>query len=141
MQHTIAIDLGGTIIKIGLLNSGQLIDRREIKAQSASGLLPQLPELEIAINGLLESNKIHREDVSGIGFSFVTMIHAFDPEIIILSGGIMKSADVFLPVLQEKVNTLAWTPWGKVQLKKAKFSESAALYGADYLVRTSLSRK
>ena len=32
MKHTIAIDLGGTIIKIGLMQSGQLIDRKEIKA-------------------------------------------------------------------------------------------------------------
>ena len=38
MKHTIAIDLGGTMIKIGLLNGGQLIERTEITAQSSSGL-------------------------------------------------------------------------------------------------------
>jgi len=68
----------------------------------------------------------------------ITMIHAFDPEMIILSGGIMKSAEVILPALQEKVNQLAWTPWGKVKLVEAKFPDSAALYGADYLVRHCL---
>jgi glucokinase len=67
------------------------------------------------------------------------MIHAFDPELIILSGGIMKSASVFLPALQEKITRLAWTPWGKVKLVAAKFPDSAALYGADYLVRSSLN--
>lgn len=313
MKYTIAIDLGGTIIKIGLLNSGQLIDKKEIKAQSTSGLKAQLPELEIAIDKMLQANQLLSKDVLGIGLSFaglvdsaknrilstnqkyddgpdtdlvgwalkkwdwplyaendarmallgewqfgagkdcrdlvmvtigtgigtavlidgqllkgkhfqagnlgghftvnhkgatctcgnigcveaeastwrlpsllkehpefncssikaeetldfkalfyhagnndkvakevlehclsvwsagiISMIHAFDPELIILSGGIMKSAPVFLPFLQEKVNQLAWTPWGKVKLVEAKFPDSAALYGADYLVNKSV---
>lgn len=315
MKHTIAIDLGGTIIKIGLLKSSQLIDRFEITAQSASGLETQLPELEKAIDKMLQVNHLSAADVLGIGFSFaglvdssknrilstnqkyedapgidlvgwakdrwswplfaendarmallgewqtgagsscsdlvmvtigtgigsavlidgillkgkhfqagnlgghfvvnhhgsvctcgnigcveaeastwrlpslikehpgfnsssikkeealdfkalfyhagnkdkvamevldhcisvwsagiISMIHAFDPEMIILSGGIMKSSEVFLPVLQEKVNQLAWTPWGKVKLVEAKFPDSAALYGADYLVRSSVNK-
>ncbi len=315
MKSTIAIDLGGTIIKIGLLKEGRLIDRTEIIAQSASGLKSQLPELGKAIDQMLQSNQLQKDDVLGIGFSFaglvdsstnrilstnqkyddgpdtdlvgwaknnwnwplyaendarmallgewqfgagmgcsdlvmvtlgtgigsavliggqllkgkhfqagnlgghftvnhqgaictcgnigcmeaeastwrlpsllkgypefnnsslkevdpldfralfhhaengdrvakealghcfsvwsagiITMIHAFDPEMIVLGGGIMKSASVILPVLQEKVNRLAWTPWGKVQLVKARFPDSAALYGADYLVRSSVDK-
>lgn len=315
MNYTIAIDLGGTIIKIGLLKTGQLIDRSEIKAQSASGLKTQLPELEKAIDKMLHANQLTTDDVLGIGFSFaglvdssknrilstnqkyddgpdtdlvgwamkkwgwplfaendarmallgewqsgagkecsdlvmmtigtgigsavlingqllkgkhfqagnlgghftvnhrggactcggkgcveaeastwrlpsllkehpdfknsaikdeeildfkalfhyakendhvakevldhclsvwsaaiITMIHAFDPELIILSGGIMKSAPLFLPILQENVNQLAWTPWGKVKLVEARFPDSAALYGADYLVRSTVEK-
>ena len=314
MNFTIAIDLGGTIIKIGLLKTGQLVDRIEIKAQSASGIKAQLPELEEAIEQILLTNMLKKEDVLGIGFSFaglvdssvnrilstnqkyddgpetnlvgwalrkwnwplfaendarmallgewqfgagkghsdlvivtlgtgigsavlingellkgkhfqagnlgghfvvnhhgtkctcgnigcveaeastwhlpsllrehpgfsessmkdlplldfqalfqhaalndkvakevlehclsawatgiITMIHAFDPELIVLSGGIMKSSAIILPALQEKVNKLAWTPWGKVKLVEAKYPDSAALYGADYLVRTMVN--
>ena len=303
MQYTIAIDLGGTVIKIGLLKEGCLIDRKEIVARSASGLKPQLPELKGAIDEILTFNRITQTDVLGIGFSFaglvdsvqsrilstnqkyddgpetdlvgwaqgkwnlplfamndarmallgewqhgagkgcsdlvaitlgtgigsavliggelligkhfqagnlgghfvvnhkgtvctcgnigcveaeastwrlpsllkehpgfadstmkneevldfralfyyaknndkvakevldhclsawaagiITMIHAFDPEMIILSGGIMKSSEIILPALQEKVNQLAWTPWGKVKLVEAKYPDSAALY-------------
>lgn len=310
---SVAIDLGGTIVKIGLLQNGELIDRTEIVAQSASGLKSQLPELEMAIDQMLQSNQIQETDVLGIGFSFaglvdssknrilstnqkyddgpetdlvrwamqkwnwplfaindarmallgewqhgagkgcadlvlvtlgtgigsavliggelligkhfqagnlsghfvvnhrgtvctcgnvgcveaeastwrlpsllkehpefgessirneetldfkalfyhagnhdrvakdvlehcfsawaagiITMIHAFDPEMVIISGGIMKSSAVILPALQEKVNNLAWTPWGKVKLVEARFPDSAALYGADYLVRSSM---
>ncbi|HPC26366.1 MAG TPA: ROK family protein [Paludibacteraceae bacterium] len=65
----------------------------------------------------------------------ITMIHAYDPEIVILSGGIMKSASIILPELQERVNQYAWTPWGKVKLIKAENIETSALYGGDYLVR------
>jgi glucokinase len=314
MNFTIAIDLGGTVIKIGLLKEGQLVDRKEIIAQSVSGLKAQLPELESTIDQLMLSNGLQQKNVLGIGFSFaglvdsvenrilstnqkyddgpetdlvswamakwnwplfamndarmallgewkygagqgcsdlvmvtlgtgigtavligdvlligkhfqagnlgghfvvnhrgtactcgnlgcveaeastwrlpsllkehpefakssikneeildfkalfyhaenndhvakdvldnclsawaagiITMIHAFDPELIILSGGIMKNSSIILPALQEKVNQLAWTPWGKVRLVEAKFPDSAALYGADYQVRSSLS--
>ncbi|MCK9412676.1 MAG: ROK family protein [Prolixibacteraceae bacterium] len=313
MNFTIAIDLGGTIIKIGLLREGRLVDRKELIAQSASGLKSQLPELKETIDQMLQLNLLQKKDVLGIGFSFaglvdslknrilstnkkyddgpendlvgwakdkwnwpllalndarmallgewqygagkscsdlvmitlgtgigmatliggglligkhfqagnlgghftvnhrgtvctcgnvgcveaeastwrlplllkehphfsessianeevldfralfyhagnndrvakevldhclsvwaagiITMIHAYDPELIILSGGIMKSSGIILPTLQEKVNQLAWTPWGKVKLVEARFPDSAALYGADYLVRSSI---
>lgn len=315
MNFTIAIDLGGTFIKIGLLKEGQLIVRKEVPSQSVSGLKTQLPALESEIDELLLANQFQREDMLGIGLSFaglvdsvanrilstnqkyddgpetdlvgwarekwnwplyamndarmallgewqhgagngsenlvmitlgtgigsavlmggelligkhfqagnlgghfivnhngtdctcggngcveaeastwrlpsllkehrefekssikkedvldfralfhhagnndkvakdvldhclsawaagiITMIHAFDPEMIILSGGIMKSSAVILPALQEKVNQLAWTPWGKVKLVEAKYPDSAALYGADYLVRSMISK-
>jgi glucokinase len=67
----------------------------------------------------------------------ITMIHAYDPEIVILSGGIMKSASIILPELQERVDRYAWTPWGKVKLFEAENIDTAALYGGDYLVRSS----
>ena len=312
--YSIAIDLGGTIIKIGLLKDGQLIDRKEIAAQSASGLKLLLPYMEVVIDQLLMTNEIQTNDVLGIGLSFaglvdsvknqilstnkkyddgpdtdlvgwakdkwnwplfamndarmallgewkhgvgqscsdlvmvtlgtgigsavliggelligkhfqagnlgghfvvnhkgtlctcgnvgcveaeastwrlpsllkehpefagssmrneevldfmalfhhvenndpvaeevlehclsvwaagiISMIHAFDPEMIILSGGIMKSSSIILPVLQEKTNHLAWTPWGKVKLVEAKFPDSAALYGADYLMKSKIN--
>jgi glucokinase len=310
---TIGIDMGGTIIKIGLMKEGLLVDRVEIAAQSASGLKKQLPGLESAIDKLMKLNGLQPEEVLGIGFSFaglvdsfqnrilstnqkyddgpetdlvgwarekwgwplfamndarmallgewqygagkgytdivmvtlgtgigtavlaggklligkhfqagnlgghfvvdhkgtictcgnigcveaeastwrlpsllkehqgfsassmnkekildfkalfyhagnndkvanevldhclstwaagiINMIHAFDPEMIILSGGLMKSSSIILQVLQEKIDRLAWTPWGKVKLAEAQYSDSAALYGAEYLVWSSL---
>jgi glucokinase len=313
--YSVAIDLGGTYIKIGLLKNGELIERKEIPAQSASGLKAQLPDLEYAIDQLILTNQLSSADILGIGFSFaglidssenriistnqkyddgpeidlvgwaklhwncplfaendarmallgewkhgagkecenivmvtlgtgigsavliegkllkgkhfqagnlgghftvnhrgtictcgnkgcmeseastwrlpeliqtnpnyefsslknealldyeaifrnaknkdsltleildhcfsvwsagiITMIHAFDPEIIIISGGIMKSSSVILPELQSRINQHAWTPWGKVRLLEAQYPDSAALYGADYLVRSSTSK-
>jgi glucokinase len=314
-SFTIAIDLGGSFIKIGFLQNGELVDRKEVPAQSASGLRNQLPALESEINRLMTAHRVQKEEILGIGFSFaglvdstanrilstnqkyddgpetdlvgwarekwnwplfamndarmallgewqygagkgftdlvmvtlgtgigsavliggelligkhfqagnlgghfvvnhngavctcgnvgcveaeastwrlpsllkehpefaesaiknekvldfralfyhagnkdkmakavlehclslwaagiITMIHAFDPEVIVLSGGIMKSSAVILPALQEKTNQLAWTPWGKVKLVEAKHPDSAALYGANFLVRTRVQR-
>jgi len=74
MNFTIAIDLGGTFIKIGLLQNGELIERREVPAQSASGLKNQLPALESEINQLLLAKQVKKEDVLGIGFSFAGLV-------------------------------------------------------------------
>jgi len=314
MKYTLGIDLGGTVVKIGLLQNGNLIENTSLKALSAEGLRAQLPEIERAIDQLIQSNGISIREVLGIGLSFaglvdssrnvilstnkkyddaididltawakdkwgfafrmendarmallgewqygsgkgyndfvmitygtgigsavlvdgqllhgkhfqagnlgghftvnykgrpcscgsfgcveaeasswrlplvirehadfensslklehildyktlithagnndqvakdvldqcltiysagiINMIHAFDPEIIIIGGGIMKSSDIILPILQQMVDKHAWTPWGKVKLMKATFLDTAALYGADYLIRSSIN--
>lgn len=41
----------------------------------------------------------------------VAMIHAYDPELLVIGGGIMKSADVILPAIEAHVHQYAWTPW------------------------------
>lgn len=82
------------------------------------------------------ANKILDHCFSVWSSGLISMIHAFDPDVIILSGGIMKSAPVILPELQKRVNRYAWTPWGKVKLLKAENINTAALYGADFLVRS-----
>lgn len=60
----------------------------------------------------------------------VAMVHAYDPEIIVIGGGVMKSADVIVPYIEGYVQKHAWTPWGKVQVHAAALGNNAALLGA-----------
>jgi glucokinase len=60
----------------------------------------------------------------------VGLIHAYDPEIIIFGGGVMKSADVILPYIQSYVEKYAWTPWGKVKVLAAEVGNNAGILGA-----------
>lgn len=64
----------------------------------------------------------------------VGLIHAYDPEAIVIGGGVMRSADVILPYIQEFVNNHAWTPWGKVKILAAKLGNNAGLFGAEPLL-------
>ena len=64
--------------------------------------------------------------------AIVNYIHAYDPEIVVIGGGIMKSADVILPYLQEKVDALAWCPAGKVRLMTSQLGDDAALLSVEY---------
>jgi glucokinase len=64
------------------------------------------------------------------GSGAIALIHAYDPEVLVYGGGVLGSADIVLPFIQEYVNRHAWTPWGKVQVRCAQLGNHAALFGA-----------
>ena len=67
----------------------------------------------------------------------VSLIHAYDPEVLILGGGIMASASVILPAITEHVNRHAHTPWGKVRVVPSALGDQAALVAGEWLLRES----
>jgi glucokinase len=58
----------------------------------------------------------------------VSWIHAYDPEVIIFGGGVMSAADSILPAISAYVDRHAWTPWGKVRLRKGALGNDAPLF-------------
>ena len=60
----------------------------------------------------------------------VGLTHAYDPEMIVIGGGVMRSAAVILPYVQRFVHDHAWTPWGKVRIVAAELGNHAGLFGA-----------
>ena len=60
----------------------------------------------------------------------VGLIHAYDPEIIVIGGGVMRSAGMIVPYIQKFVHDHAWTPWGKVRIVAAELGNNAGLFGA-----------
>ena len=66
----------------------------------------------------------------------ITMIHAYDPELVVIGGGIMRSAGRILPGITARVHRHAWTPWGKVRIAPAALGDTAALLGVSHLLRT-----
>lgn len=63
-----------------------------------------------------------------------SLIHAYDPEVVILGGGVMASADTIIPIIEPLVRQWSWTPWGRVDVRRAHYLEEAALLGVSYLV-------
>jgi len=64
------------------------------------------------------------------GVLLVGLIHAYDPEVIVVGGGVMQSGSRVLPSLQAYVEQHAWTPWGKVRVLSAELGNDAGLLGA-----------
>jgi glucokinase len=60
----------------------------------------------------------------------VGMVHAYDPEVLLLGGGVLKSAQAIIPFVQNYLDEHAWTVWGKVQVRAAGLGSQAALLGA-----------
>ncbi len=75
-MYTIGIDLGGTLVKIGLIRSGKLIDLCILPAQAEKGLLPNLPRLKETVNRLLVQNQVDRLCLSGVCMAFPGLVDA-----------------------------------------------------------------
>jgi glucokinase len=65
----------------------------------------------------------------------VNLIHAYDPERVIVGGGIMAGAAEFFPQLERQVLERAHTPWGRVEIVRSELGDAAALFGGEYLSR------
>ena len=65
----------------------------------------------------------------------VANIHAYDPEVVVVGGGVMQSAAVIIPRMQEYVNCHAWSGWGKPEVRAAALGNDAGLLGAVALLR------
>jgi glucokinase len=60
----------------------------------------------------------------------IAMVHAYDPEILVMGGGVLKREATIIPFVQKYLDSHAWTEWGKVQVKPAQLGNNAALLGA-----------
>lgn len=70
------------------------------------------------------------------GLAMVNLVHAFDPERVIVSGGVMREGENILSTFQAMLDKHTWLPSrGNVKVVMAKNRTSAALLGMDYLVQ------
>lgn len=60
----------------------------------------------------------------------VTLVHAYDPEIVVLGGAVMRRAEEILPRIRAHVEQRAWTPGRTIPLEQAVLGDDAPLYGA-----------
>jgi glucokinase len=63
------------------------------------------------------------------GAGIVNLIHAYDPEVVILSGGLMKEREKILPALEQYVAENAWLPWGTPVFCVAENPDVSVLLG------------
>jgi glucokinase len=73
------------------------------------------------------------------GAVVVGLIHAYDPERAVIGGGVMRSAALIIPAIQDYVDKHAWTPWGTVRVAAAELGNNAGLLGAIPLLASELS--
>jgi glucokinase len=86
----------------------------------------------LAGQGHREALLLRNECMDVWAAAIITYIHAYDPEIIVIGGGVSKSRDIIFPYIQKKVDSLAWCPSGKVLIAGTALGDRAALVGLDY---------
>jgi glucokinase len=62
------------------------------------------------------------------------LVHAYDPEVVVLSGGVMKGGAAFIGQLQDLVSHKAWTPWGKLDFRIPAEPDNSVLLGLHALL-------
>jgi glucokinase len=63
------------------------------------------------------------------GAGIVNMIHAYDPEVIILSGGLMNERGKILPALEQYAVKNAWLSWGTPVFRVPENPDDSVLLG------------
>lgn len=106
---------------------------------SAHKVIDYRTVFELAEKGDELSKLLVSQSLEAWSAGVINSIHAYDPDKVILGGGIMKSGQTILPYIMEKVHQHAWTPWGKVEIAVAQFPDEAALYGLDYLIQAAMN--
>jgi len=76
-QITVGIDIGGTNIKVGLVNAaGRIVARSVLKTESCAQNKNKLIKAVINVIGdLLEEKKLKKKDVLGVGFGFPGLVN------------------------------------------------------------------
>ncbi len=65
----------------------------------------------------------------------INIISFFVPDVLVLSGGVMKSADLFLPTLEETLKIPnPMVPFERVRILPAQLGYYAGLYGSAYMI-------
>jgi glucokinase len=107
-------------------------------APSALRHAPLTPQriFEAAAAGDASAQALARRFATYLGAGIVTAIHAYDPDVVVLGGGVMHSFAPFLPDVQAYVDAHAWTvPRGRVRVVPAALGDAAALIGVAALTQ------
>jgi glucokinase len=66
--------------------------------------------------------------------AIANFVNDFDPERVVIGGGIMKSEDIILPRIKEKVLSRTWSSEAEVEFRTAKLGNFASFWGSHYLL-------
>lgn len=66
--------------------------------------------------------------------TIVNIVHAYDPECVILSGGVMKGEEDILPPLIEKVNAQVWPRSKKLAFVVAENPDFSVIFGLEAMI-------
>jgi glucokinase len=82
-------------------------------------------------SGDVEAERIWTRSIQALGAGIVSLINLFDPEIVVLGGGVAKSGEALLGPLREYVDRHEWRPGGHaVKLAPAELGQNAGAQGA-----------
>ncbi len=75
------------------------------------------------------SKKLMQRSLDCWGANLSSLVIAYDPEVIILSGGIARMGEALRKPLEERVHKYTWTAWGNPDVRLAQRPEASVVLG------------
>ncbi len=104
-----------------------------IRKREEEGLVSAITDFaslfEAAKNKDAFALRLRRECLDIWSAGIINLIHAYDPEVVVLGGGVMNSQKDIIPYITEKVQRHAWCPWGNVQIRPTQLLSDAGILG------------
>lgn len=125
-------NLGCVEAQASTWNISQMVQNDEgFAASSLSGMdkIDFHTLFQASAQGDALATKIKHECMSIWSAGIINLIHAYDPELVVLGGGIMNSKDEIIPFVKAEVTKYAWCPWGTVEIKASELMDDAAVMG------------
>jgi len=85
------------------------------------------------------SKRILDETIDAWARGISALVHAYDPQVIVLSGGVIKGASHFVIALEERVRAYSWTAWGNPEFRMPPEPGYSVLNGLNALLRESVA--
>ena len=146
----LGVDIGGTAVKLGLVDeNGQVVSGAErsvsfdgyktpildtvtaaIRDFIAPHDAPALAGIGVSATGQIDSR---RGVVAGTCGNFPGLVHIFNPQLILIGGGVSAQQELLIDPLAEKVRASVMPAFAEgLELKSAALQNDAGLVGAVY---------
>ena len=146
----LGVDIGGTAVKLGLVDeNGQVVSRAErsvsfdgyktpildtviaaIRDFIAPHDAPALAGIGVSATGQIDSR---RGVVAGTCGNFPGLVHIFNPQLILIGGGVSAQQELLIDPQAEKVRASVMPAFAEgLELKSAALQNDAGLVGAVY---------
>lgn len=118
-----------------VLASGTAIAQRGRKLLGIQGDAGEV--FKLMKEGNSKAKSIVEETINYLAIGIANIIHMVNPDIIVLGGGVMKSQEVVLPLLEAKVKTYVYPQLSEfIKLLPASLGTKAGVIGAALLPRS-----
>jgi glucokinase len=111
----------------------QMIGNYNVSERSGGRFASTRLLVEAHLRGDKEATTIWLRSIAHLAAAIASFINAFDPEIVIVGGGIAKAGPALFDPLRRELDRFEWRPLGHtVQVMPAALGEKAGAIGAAY---------
>ena len=112
-----------------------IMSAEQVNALERSDRMTARVVAEAARAGESIAVEVMQKAARDFSLGIINVITLFVPDVLVLSGGVMKSADLFLPTLEQNLITPnPMVPFDRVQILPAKLGYYAGIYGGAYMI-------